>query len=83
MIDFAKENLFKPLGIKVPNNTFIQNKEDYLAFLKDKYITGWGLTLTLRDMIKIGPLNLNGAVWNGKQILSSKWIEDSTKEKKR
>lgn len=95
VIDFAKENLFKPLGIKVPNNTFIQNKEDYLSFIKDKYVTGWmadprgvntagwGLTLTPRDMAKIGQLYLNGGVWNGKQILSSKWIEDSTKEKSR
>lgn len=95
VIDFAKENLFKPLGIKVPNNTFIQNKEDYLAFLKDKYVTGWiadskgvntagwGLTLTPRDMTKIGQLYLNGGVWSGKQILPSKWIEDSTKEQSR
>ncbi|MFP3727002.1 serine hydrolase [Priestia filamentosa] len=95
VISFATENLFKPLGIKVPDNTFIQNKEDYLAFLKDKYVTGWiadpkgvntagwGLTLTPRDMIKIGQLYLNSGIWNGKQILSSKWIEDSIKEKSR
>lgn len=93
MIGFAKENLFEPLGIKVPKNTFIQNKEDYLTFLKDKYVTGWiadpkgvntagwGLTLTTRDMIKIGQLYLNGGEWNGEQILSSQWVEDSTKEK--
>lgn len=93
VIGFAKENLFKPLGIKVPKNTFIQNKEDYLTFLKDKYVTGWiadpkgvntagwGLTLTPRDMIKIGQLYLNGGEWNGEQILSSQWVEDSTKVK--
>ncbi|MDX8361734.1 serine hydrolase [Cytobacillus sp. IB215316] len=93
VLDFAKENLFKPLEIKVPNNVFIQNKEDYLSFLKDKYVTGWvadpkgvntagwGLTLTPRDMIKIGQLYLNGGVWNGKQILSLQWTEESTKEK--
>lgn len=95
VINFATENLFKPLGIKEPNNAFIQNKEDYLAFLKDKYVTGWmadpkgvntagwGLTLTLRDMMKIGQLYLNGGLWDGKQILSSKWIDDSTSEKSR
>ena len=93
VIGFAKENLFNPLGIKVPKNAFIQNKEDYLTFLKDKYVTGWiadpkgvntagwGLTLTPRDMIKIGQLYLNGGEWNGEQILSSQWVEDSTKEK--
>ncbi|PAD67490.1 serine hydrolase [Bacillus sp. 7586-K] len=95
VIDFATENLFKPLGINAPNHVFIQNKEDYLAFLKDKYVTGWivdpkgintagwGLTLTPRDMAKIGQLYLSGGVWNGNQILSSKWIEESTKEKSR
>lgn len=95
VIDFATENLFKPLGINPPNHVFIQNKEDYLAFLKDKYVTGWiidpkgintagwGLTLTPRDMAKIGQLYLSGGVWNGNQILSSKWIEESTKEKSR
>lgn len=95
VIDFAKENLFKPIGIKAANNTFIKNKEDYLAFLKDKYVTGWiadpkgvntagwGLTLTPRDMIKIGQLYLNDGVWNGNKILSSNWVKDSTREKSR
>lgn len=95
VIDFAKENLFKPLEIKVPNNTFIQNKEDYLAFIKDKHVAGWisdpkgintagwGLTLTPRDMLKIGQLYLNGGVWKGKQILSPIWIKDCTKEQSR
>jgi CubicO group peptidase (beta-lactamase class C family) len=95
VINFTKENLFKPLGIKELNNAFIKNKADYLAFLKDKYVTGWmadpkgvntagwGLTLTPRDMMKIGQLYLNGGFWDGKQILSSKWIGDSTSEKSR
>ncbi|WP_333880488.1 serine hydrolase [Lysinibacillus capsici] len=95
VLDFATENLFKPLAIKAPTNTTIQNKEDYFAFLKDKYVTGWivdpkevntagwGLTLTTRDMAKIGQLYLNGGVWNGRQILSSQWIEDSTKVQSR
>ena len=93
VIGFGKEKLFKPLGTKVPKNAFIQNKEEYLTFLKDKYVTGWiadpkgvntagwGLTLRPRDMIKIGQLYLNGGEWNSEQILSSQWIEDSTKEK--
>jgi CubicO group peptidase (beta-lactamase class C family) len=95
VINFATESLFKPLKIKAPKNVIIQNKEEYLAFLKDKYVTGWivdpkgintagwGLTLTARDMAKIGQLYLSGGVWNGNRILSSKWIEDSTKKKTR
>lgn len=95
VLDFASETLFKPLGITAPINTTIQNKDDYFTFLKDKCVTGWivdptgvntagwGLTLTPRDMGKIGELYLKGGVLNGKQILSSKWIEESTKEKSR
>lgn len=95
VIDFATENLCKPLDIKAPNSAFILNKEEYFAFLKDKHVTGWiadpksvntagwGLTLTPRDMAKIGQLFLNNGVWNGHQILSSQWIEDSTTENSR
>ncbi|MBJ6362339.1 serine hydrolase domain-containing protein [Paenibacillus sp. GCM10012307] len=93
--DFATENLFEPLGIKAPHNASVHCKEEYFAFLKDKYVrgwvvdskgtntAGWGLTLTTRDMAKIGQLYLNGGYWNGKQFLSSKWIEESTKENSR
>lgn len=95
VLDFATENLFEPLGIKVPRNASIHSKEEHFAFLKDKYVSGWvvdpkgvntagwGLALTPRDMAKIGQLYLNKGVWNGKQVLSSKWIEDSTKESSR
>lgn len=85
--------MFSPLGIKIPKNVFIQNKEEYFAFLKDKYVTGWvvdskgvntagwGLALSTVDMIKIGQLYLNNGIYNDKQIISSKWIHDSTREK--
>ena len=44
---------------------------------------GWGLSLSPVDMAKIGQLYLNGGVWNGKQIVSKSWIEESTKEHSR
>lgn len=95
VIDFAAENLFEPLGIKTPHNTIIHNKDEHIAFLKDKHVSGWtvdpkgvntagwGLCLTPRDMAKIGQLYLNGGLYDSTQILSSKWIRDSTKEKSR
>ncbi|KGR77961.1 serine hydrolase domain-containing protein [Ureibacillus sinduriensis] len=95
IIEFANENLFKPLEIKTPHNAFIENKEAYFAFLKDKYVTGWvadpkgvntagwGLTLTPHDMAKIGQLYLNEGLWNGHQILSTTWVQESTKEQSR
>ena len=95
VLDFAAENLFEPLGIKVENNLLFESKEEQMAFNQSTDISGWvtdpmgihaagwGLTLTPMDMAKIGQLYLNGGTWEGKQIISSKWIEDSTKEHSR
>ncbi len=50
------------------------------SWLKDKQgitIGGWGLTLTLRDMAKLGLLYQRKGLWNNKQVLSSRWIEQS------
>ncbi len=92
ILDFASENLFSPLGIKTPDNLRIHNKEEHFAFLKDKYVNGWvidpkgintagwGLTLTTWDIAKIGQLYLNKGKWNNNQIISSKWIKESTKK---
>ena len=35
------------------------------------------------DMAKIGQLYLNKGLWNGKRIVSEKWVEESTKEHSR
>ena len=34
-------------------------------------------------MAKIGQLYLEGGMWNGKQVISKKWIDESTKEHSR
>lgn len=39
--------------------------------------------MTLADMAKIGQLYLNGGIWNGEQIISAGWIDESTKEHSR
>lgn len=95
LLDFAKENLFEPLGITVDNNITFNSKEEQLDFNKSTNISGWvsdskgintggwGLTLSATDMAKIGQLYLNDGIWNGKQIVSKTWIEESTKEHSR
>lgn len=95
VLDFARENLFDPLEITVERNIIFQSKEEQLAFNKAQDIScwvsdprgvntaGWGLTLSPSDMAKIGQLYLDGGIWNGKQIVSSAWIEVSTKEHSR
>lgn len=95
VISFAQENLFAPLGIVVEKNIIFHSKEEQLAFNQDTNISGWvadpmgvntagwGLTLSPIDMAKLGQLYLNHGIWNGKQIVSEKWINESTKEHSR
>lgn len=95
VFDFAKENLFGPLGITVERTITFQSKEEQMAFYSATDVSawvasptgvnaaGWGLTLSPVDMAKIGQLFLNGGVWEGKRIVSEKWIAESTSEHSR
>ncbi|WP_308780699.1 serine hydrolase [uncultured Clostridium sp.] len=95
VLDFARENLFLPLGINIEGNIKFNSKEEQLAFNEATNISGWvidtagtntagwGLTLSPMDMAKIGQLYLDGGIYNGKQIVSKEWIEESTKEHSR
>jgi CubicO group peptidase (beta-lactamase class C family) len=70
VLEFAAENLFTPLEISTPAPTIFANKEEHLAFFRDKHVggwvvdpkglptAGWGLTLCPRDMARIGQLYL-------------------------
>jgi CubicO group peptidase (beta-lactamase class C family) len=71
-LDFAKENLFDPLGI----TTFRWTKDD------KGYPNGASnLQLKPRDMIKFGSLILNHGMYNGIQIVPEGWIETMTTSK--
>ncbi len=90
VLDFANENLFVPLGITVEKSITFRNKEEQMAFNNATDVSGWvagptgvntagwGLTLSAMDMAKIGQLYLNDGVWNGKRIVSEKWVKEST-----
>jgi CubicO group peptidase (beta-lactamase class C family) len=66
--DFARETLFAPLGI---------SDWQWMKYRNERIASAAGLRLRPRDAAKIGQLVLNGSDWNGKQIVSSKWIEQS------
>lgn len=92
VFEFADENLFSPLEIHVDGDLMFKSKEEQLAFnesidtsgwVRDSlgiHTAGWGLTLSPMDMAKIGQLYLNKGIWNGKRIVSEKWVEESTRE---
>jgi len=68
MADFARENLFKPLGI----NDFVWPEDP------KGNSHGWGdLKLHPRDMAKLGYLLINNGVWEGKQLIGPDWVAKS------
>lgn len=70
-VDFAHESLFGPLGI-----TGAQWSADSGGIP----IGGWGLQLTPREMAKLGFLFLHRGQWDGRQIVSSDWVNAATKK---
>ncbi|MEF7559380.1 serine hydrolase [Bacillus thuringiensis] len=86
--EFANEQLFQPLGMREILNYNMEAfgfddlfGKDVKGWVHDPNgisTGGWGLTLTVKDMAKFGSLYLNEGTLNGKQILSTSWIKEST-----
>lgn len=70
LADFAKENLFTPLGIR-----------EFYWYAGPGGRTGpmGNLYISSLDFAKIGVVVLNKGVWNGKKIVSSAWIDEMTR----
>ncbi len=69
--DYTNQNIFVPLGITTWNwNTF----QDSITN------TGSGLSLRPIDLALIGQLLLNEGNWNGQQIVTKDWIDESTQK---
>lgn len=68
VLEFARGNLFGPLGIRDVIWPADAQGVNY----------GWGdIHLHPRDMAKIGLLWLRGGQWDGRQIVSREWVESS------
>ena len=95
ILDFAAKHLFSPLGIAVPRNLTLRDREEHFAVMNDRNTSGWvvdpqgmntaswGLFLRPADMAKFGQLYLNRGAWAGKQLVPAAWIEESTREQSR
>ena len=69
-LDFARQNLFEPLGIRD-----VIWESDPQGFTH-----GWGdLHLKPKDAAKLGYLWLNNGLWEGVQIVSVAWVQDAVK----
>ena len=89
-VDFANEYLFGPLGIRKHENFYAKSAEEHKAFTIEKTpkghvwfadrnglgTPGYGLCMSAEDMAKIGQLCLGGGEYEGRRIVSEKWIHD-------
>lgn len=69
--DYFKEKLWEPLGMEYEGSWSLDSKKynHAKAFCC--------VNATARDFAKIGKLYLDQGKWNGKQIISEKWIKQS------
>lgn len=69
LLDFVKQRFFNPMGITVT---------DWELSPGGHNTAGFGLRLQAESMAKIGLLILHGGQWNGRQLVSTEWIDQMT-----
>lgn len=85
--EFANERLFRPLGMReIPDpqmksfrleDVFGENITGWVADPQGNTTGGWGLTITPRDMARLGFLYLNRGNWGAHQVIAETWIDES------
>jgi CubicO group peptidase (beta-lactamase class C family) len=72
-LEYGRKRLFDPLG--VVRIEWWEND----SFAGRDSMGAYGLRLTPRDVAKIGYLMLNGGRWEGRQVVSTDWVSESTR----
>ena len=72
LLEFAREALFKPLGI---------TDVEWLSVSNGQPAAAAGLRLRARDLAKIGQLILDKGAWNGRPIVSAAWLAESVERR--
>ena len=70
LTEYMTVKLVQPLGFESPSFWITDMLGTEMAYA--------GLNMTARDYAKLGELYRNDGFWQGKQILSSSWIREST-----
>lgn len=69
LMTFGNERLFGPLGV-TPGEDWNRDVDGY-------YIGGGDILFTARDMARFGQLYLDDGVYDGQQLISGDWVNDS------
>jgi len=85
--EFANRRLLAPLGIqKIPDypmegfgyeELFGAKVRGWVSDPRGNSTGGWGLSLSLREMARIGELYLGRGEWRGRRILPEPWVRES------
>ena len=70
--EYLSDKVWKPLQMEQSAVVNIDSRKHRVAQ------SFGGISMTARDLAKIGRLYMNGGVWNGKRIVSQDWIRQST-----
>ena len=68
LLSLTRERLGKPLGIEIPSWT---------RDPQGRYLGGNEMAMTISAMIRFGEMYRNGGTFDGKQILSEAWVNQS------
>ena len=70
--EYLQEKIWKPLGMEYPASWSLDSEESGFELMVS------GINARAIDFAKFGRLFLNNGNWNGEQIISEKWVIEST-----